>query len=82
MRTNVNTTTNQPDRYYALLKVADLALAQADATHTADRPDLWDTIAVALQDDCPAQSDAAARVAVQLRRVQAERQEFLALIQG
>lgn len=68
-------------RYHALLKVCDLAIAEATRTGADQRPELWDTISAALQDDCPKQADAALRVAKQLRALEDERRTLLSLIQ-
>lgn len=65
-------------RYEALLRVCDMACAHASATHADQRPELFETLSVALSDDCPAQSAAAADTARRLRVAVESRDQFLA----
>lgn len=69
-------------RYEALLKVCDMACANATTTGADHRSEFWETLALALEDDCPRQSQAAVTVAAELRRAERARIEFLTLIQG
>ncbi len=63
-------------RYHALLKIAELACAQAAQTGAAAQPEFWQTLAVALEDDCPAQSGDAALVAGHLATAERSRADF------
>ncbi len=50
-------------RYHALLKIGGIACAKAIETGDASRPEFWQTLSIALEDDCPEQSKSAAAVA-------------------
>jgi hypothetical protein len=67
-------------RYEALLKVCDMACAQAAATGADSRSEFYRTLAAALEDDCPEQSASAARVAESLATAEAARGHFLTLL--
>lgn len=71
---------NSPSRYHSLLKVCDLACAHAATTQADQHAEFWDTIASALSDDCPQQSQAATSLANSLRIADAQRAELLKLI--
>lgn len=67
-------------RYHALLKVCDLACAHATTTGADRTPEFWETIAAALQDDCPTQSRAATSIAATLRAEDMVRSHFFKLL--
>lgn len=69
-----------PSRYHALLKVCDLACANAVTTGADRTPDFWVTISVALQDDCPEQSKAAVRIASSLHNLDQSKGHFFKLL--
>jgi len=71
---------SQQQRFTALLKVCDMACAQAAATQADQRAEFWETLAIALDDDCPEQAETARRLANTLRIAEGQRESFLALI--
>jgi len=73
---------NTPDRYHALLKVCDFACAQAASTGADRTPEFWQIISEALEDDCRAQAQAAARIAGSLRLAADDKARFFQLLPG
>jgi hypothetical protein len=70
----------QTTRYEALLKMCDMACAHASATGADQRPEFFETMAAALEDDCPNQARAALLTASSLRRAIQDREQLLSLL--
>lgn len=67
-------------RYEALIRICDMACAHAAATQADQRPEFYDTLSAALEDDCPRQAEAAQHVADALRSTMKQRADFLKLL--
>ena len=67
-------------RYTALLRVCDMACAFASEHGADQRPEFFDTLSAALEDDCPQQSQAATRAAHSLRLALGDRDALIQLL--